>query len=85
MTYFESITHNAGLNAVPSNPCKLLDFNLLVLGDGKTYDGTSGNRELCAVLFGGKATFRVNDQTFEKVGGRPNVFSGKPHSVYIPC
>ncbi len=85
MTYFESVTHNAGLNNLPSNPCKLLDFNLLVLGDGKTYEGTARDREFCAVLLGGKATFVVNDKKFENVGGRPNVFAGKPHSVYIPC
>ena len=85
MTYFESVTHNAGLNSLPSNPCKLLDFNLLVLRDGKTYESTPSDREICAVLLGGKATFVVNDKTFEKVGGRPNVFAGKPHSVYIPC
>ena len=85
MKYFESITHDAGLNSLPSNPCKLLDFNLLVLGDGKTYEGAAGDREICAVLLGGKATFIVNGSKFEKVGSRPNVFSGKPHSVYIPC
>ncbi len=85
MSYFESVPRNAGLNNLPSNPCKLLDFNLLVLADGKTHVGTTGNREYCAVLLGGKATFVVNAQKFENVGGRPNVFSGKPHSVYIPC
>lgn len=85
MAYFESVSHKAGLNNLSSNPCKLLDFNLLVLADGKTYEGATSTREFCAVLFGGKATFNVNDQTFEDVGGRANVFSGKPHSVYIPC
>ena len=28
---------------------------------------------------------RLADEYFEQIGGRPNVFSGKPHSVYIPC
>ncbi|MBI5032192.1 MAG: 5-deoxy-glucuronate isomerase [Chloroflexi bacterium] len=85
MTYFESVPRNAGLNDLPSNPCKLLDFKLLVLADGKSYEGASGDREICAVILGGKATFVIGNQKFEKVGGRPNVFSGKPHSVYIPC
>ncbi len=85
MAYFESVSRNPGLNTLPSNPCKLLDFNLLVLADGKAYEGASGEREICAVILGGKATFVIGDKKFENVGGRPNVFSGKPHSVYIPC
>jgi 5-deoxy-glucuronate isomerase len=85
MAYFESVPHNPGSNNLSSNPCKLLDFNLLVLADGKTYEGASGNREICAVVLGGKATFVVGDKKFDNVGGRPNVFSGKPHSVYIPA
>lgn len=85
MAYFESISNQPGLNTLPSNPCKLLGFNLLVLSDGKAYEGASGNREICAVVLGGKATFAVNGKTFENVGGRPNVFAGKPHSVYIPA
>ena len=85
MSYFETVPNAAGLNRLPSNPCKLLDFNLLVLGDGEIYRGATGDRELCAVLLGGKGTVAVNGQEFKNVGGRPNVFSGKPHSVYIPC
>jgi 5-deoxy-glucuronate isomerase len=85
MAYFESVPHARGINTLPSNPWTWLDFNLLVLADGKTYERATGNREFLAVVLGGKATFVVNGQRFENVGGRPNVFSGKPHSVYIPC
>jgi len=85
MSYFETVSDQNGINALPANPCKLLDFQLLSLDDAQTHQGASGDRELAAVILGGKATFKVNDRTFEKVGGRPNVFSGKPHAVYIPC
>jgi 5-deoxy-glucuronate isomerase len=85
MSFFETVPSAAGLNHVPSNPFKLLDFSLLVLADGQTWEAATDDREVCAVLFGGKGTFRVNGETFVNVGGRPNVFSGKPHSVYIPC
>lgn len=85
MTYFESVPHNSGLNTLPSNPCKWLDFNLVVLAKDQIFQGTSGNREICAVVLGGKASFAVGNLTFENVGGRANVFAGKPHSVYIPC
>ncbi len=85
MSYFVSVPNLSGLNRLPVNPCKLLDFQLLNLGDNETYEGVSEDRELLAVILGGKATFTVGDELFERVGGRANVFSGKPHSVYIPC
>jgi 5-deoxy-glucuronate isomerase len=84
MNYFASLETNSGVNALPHNPCKLLDFQLLVV-DGNRISGSMNNREGLAVILGGKATFTVNGQTFENVGGRPNVFAGKPHSVYLPA
>jgi 5-deoxy-glucuronate isomerase len=85
MKYHSLLTSNAGLNPLPFNACKLLDFHLLKLAAGETHSAQSGDREILAVILGGKATFEINGKRFEKVGGRPNVFSGKPHSVYIPA
>ena len=85
MKYHALIGGENGLNKPPTNPCHLLDFALLKLNTGEKYTGDSGERELLAVLLGGKATFEVGGKHFEKVGGRPNVFNGKPYSVYIPA
>jgi 5-deoxy-glucuronate isomerase len=85
MKYHAVLTSNLGLNSLPYNPCRLLDFGFLRLGDGETYTANSGDREVLAVLLGGKASFVINGERFETVGGRLNVFSGKPHSVYIPA
>jgi 5-deoxy-glucuronate isomerase len=85
MKYHSLLTANPGINTLPYNPCKLLDFNFLKLGPGEEHSAKSAGREILAVILGGKATFTVNGTTFEKVGGRPNVFNGKPHSVYIPA
>lgn len=85
MKYHAYLTHQPGLNTPPINPCELLDFGLLKLAAGETYRATSPGRELLAVILGGKASFEVNGRRFEQVGGRPNVFGGKPHSVYIPA
>ena len=85
MKYFASLESGAGLNGLPHNPCKLLGFDLLVLPSGKQYAGNTGDREVLAVILGGKATFEVAGKRFAKVGGRPNVFAGKPHSVYLPA
>ncbi len=85
MKYHTALTANPGMNQLPINPCKLLDFSFLKLAAGESVSAESGEREILAVILGGKASFEVNGKRFEKVGGRPNVFSGKPHSVYIPA
>lgn len=85
MSYFETVPAAPGANRPPSNPCKLLDFQYLHLADGAEQRGDTREREMIAVVLGGKADFQVNKHDFAAVGGRPNVFSGKPHSVYMPC
>jgi len=85
MKYHTLLTANSGMNIPSINPCKLLEFGFLKLAAGETYQADSQEREILAVLLGGKASFEVRAKRFEKVGGRPNVFAGKPHSVYIPA
>jgi 5-deoxy-glucuronate isomerase len=84
MKYHAMLKAVDGLNKPPVNPCKLLDFGFLKLAVGKSYQAETPGREILAVVLSGKASFEVNGKKFEKVGGRSNVFSGKPHSVYIP-
>jgi len=85
MSNFETVPSTAGLNRVPSNPFKLLDFQLLVLPDGGKHSAATGNREMLVVILGGKADFLAGSKTFTGIGGRPNPFAGKPHSVYLPA
>jgi 5-deoxy-glucuronate isomerase len=85
MKYHAYLTSTRGINALPKNPCELLDFNFLKLGVGEEYVANSKDREILAVILGGKADFTINNLTFEAVGGRASVFDGKPHSVYIPA
>lgn len=85
MSYFEPLPNANGINDLPSNPCRLLGFQLLNLNAGQTYESHSGDREVLAVLLGGKADFTIAGKRFPAVGGRPNVFAGKPHAAYIPA
>lgn len=85
MKYHAVLESKQGLSAPTNNPCKLLDFSLLKLAGGEMHSAESGDREILAVILGGQATFEINGKIFEKVGGRPNVFAGNPHSVYIPA
>jgi 5-deoxy-glucuronate isomerase len=83
--YHCDIPAESGLNTLPVNPCDLLDLQLLKLSAGESYEGNSGDREILAVVLGGVASFTVGGEKFASVGGRPDVFGGKPHSVYIPA
>lgn len=73
-----------GVNTIPNNPCSVIDFQTVRLTKGTSHSASSGDREILAVVLGGKVAVTVGDASFPSVGGRPNVFSGKPHSVYIP-
>ena len=65
MKYFASLESAHGLNALPYNPCQLLGFDLLVLPDGERFASQTGEREMLAVILGGKATFEVGGKGFE--------------------
>jgi 5-deoxy-glucuronate isomerase len=82
--HFEALGTDKGLNPIKSNVCKLLDFGLLRLGAGEKYTANSGPDEILAVVLGGKCNISAGDKAFDGIGKRPNVFSGKPYSVYIP-
>lgn len=84
MSYFESVLTESGLNRLPSSPFQLLDLNYLVLDDGKQCEDATGDREVLAVVMGGTGKFAIGERIFENVGRRPNVFTGKPYSVYLP-
>jgi len=84
MTYFTALSTASGINTLNTNPCNLLDFQLINLNDGETVSANTGEREILVVLLGGKATVNVGGKSFAHIGGRPNVFSGKPYSVYMP-
>ncbi|MBN1878095.1 MAG: 5-deoxy-glucuronate isomerase [Anaerolineae bacterium] len=85
MKYFAVLENNNGLNALPYNPCKLLGFELVNLVPGGAWSAATGDREVLAVILGGKASFEVAGNHLKNIGGRANVFGGKPHSVYMPA
>jgi len=83
--YFTALGSEPGVNEPPCNPCKVLDFALLNLAAGEEYTAQTADREYCAVILSGRATFEVGARCFKNVGGRPNVIAGLPHSVYLPA
>jgi 5-deoxy-glucuronate isomerase len=84
MKYFTTVGNQQGANTLDENPCRLLVFTRIVLADGASFDGATGEREVVLVLFGGRCTVRVGDKTFENIGQRPTPFAGKAYAVYLP-
>lgn len=78
---------SSGRNAIrEANPeaGELIDFSMLCLEPGTAYSGSSEDRELLLVLMSGTCTVRCGGEMFESIGGRRDVFSARPHSLFIP-
>ncbi len=63
---------------------EFLNMAAIRLNAGQTYAGETGEHEHVSVILGGSATFRTSAGDFERIGRRPNVFSGMPYAVYLP-
>jgi 5-deoxy-glucuronate isomerase len=83
MRYFHTLVKTPGYQMLDDQACQLLAFAKLTLAAGEGYSGNTAAREVVLVMLSGKAVVEVGGQTFE-VGGRPNVFAGLPHSLYLP-
>lgn len=59
-------------------------FSIVRLSPGDSFEYTDDSHELVFVLMSGQADIVVDDQVFESVGGRADVWSGKADSVYVP-
>jgi len=82
--YFDRVETQIGMNPLSDNPCQLLDFAKLVLEPGGEYEGNTGDAEALLVVLSGQANVTACGVEHANVGGRPNVFAGKPHAVYMP-
>lgn len=63
---------------------KLTGFGLLKLAKGEKLASQTGGLEVALILLGGRCAVRGADFDFAEVGGRADVFSGLPHTVFIP-
>src|SRR5579859_818234 len=74
---------------VPPGTMRFLDFGRLQLRKGERYSGATGSRESVLDFFSGTASVTIasgggRKQSFDKVGGRTELFSTAPVMVYIP-
>jgi 5-deoxy-glucuronate isomerase len=61
-----------------------LGLDVVRLEGGEEWKNRFDERECVAVVLSGTCGVRAGDRTFDAVGGRPDVFGGPPHAVYLP-
>jgi 5-deoxy-glucuronate isomerase len=61
-----------------------ISLRLIRLAKGRTHVVSQPGEELALVMLGGQAAVRAGAQFLERLGGRASVFSGMPHTLYLP-
>ena len=61
-----------------------LGFRARKLRAGEAFSEATGDREVAIVLLGGRCSVTSTAGEFPNVGGRRDVFSGLPHTLYLP-
>ena len=59
-------------------------FQARRLGAGKSWSFQTGNHELALVMLGGTVDITSSRGEWQNVGKRSDVFSGLPHTLYLP-
>ncbi len=68
-----------------THPINDLDFAMLKLDSGETYEAHSAGYEIGLVILTGTCTISAGDQTFAHLGGRATVFDDRATGVYVSC
>jgi 5-deoxy-glucuronate isomerase len=63
---------------------KYTGFGLVNLAVGESYQASTAKEEIVLVVLSGKCRIEVQDQVYERVGSRKDVFSGKASGAYVP-
>jgi len=62
-----------------------LQFGVLCLDEGESHSVGVSDEEAALVVLTGAATVKVGGKTYERIGGRRDVFSANAATVYLPC
>ena len=61
-----------------------ISLRMIRLKKGEAHIISQPAEELALVMLGGQADMRAGGQHWERLGQRPNVFAGMPHTLYLP-
>jgi len=67
-----------------SDGFQYLSLTARKLTGGSRVSADTGSRELAIVVLGGTCSVTSSRGSWERIGRRPNVFSGMPHALYLP-
>jgi len=90
---FKARKLEAGYSAIVSpenSELKFTEFGHLFLPDqGRRWKGETGGKEAVLTVFGGKCSVNIEgsagqEVSYETIGSRSDVFSGRPTMVYLP-
>ncbi len=62
-----------------------ISLRLLRLESGQTHIVSQPGEELALVMLGGRASIAAAGESWPAFGGRRDVFSGMPHTLYLPA
>ena len=85
LRHYEKRTGFTKIASLGDGDLKLTEFGIIALEKGGSYAAASGAFEVALVVLGGTCAVSGDGFDFPRVGERKDVFSGKPHTVYIPC
>jgi 5-deoxy-glucuronate isomerase len=63
---------------------RYVGLDVVRLRPSEPFEVDTGDREMCAVLLSGHCEIHLDGRPWVDFEGRPSVFSGLPHSVYLP-
>ncbi|MFZ2640642.1 MAG: 5-deoxy-glucuronate isomerase [Verrucomicrobiia bacterium] len=73
------------ISTIGDGELQLTEFGIINLRKGQEYAADSGQSEVVLIILGGQCSVSGKGFQFNQIGGRKDVFSGKPHTVYVPC
>ena len=76
--------NNQAIIDVNDDTVPLCYFNQVHLSKGETFDYQLADYESMIVMAGGISTITVDEEVFENIGGRANVWDGNPEGAYVP-
>ncbi|MEQ8677344.1 MAG: 5-deoxy-glucuronate isomerase [Aggregatilineales bacterium] len=60
-----------------------LNMSAMRLNKMESFSDNTGDYENVMVILGGQCNIKTTDGNFERIGRRPNVFSGMPYALYL--
>lgn len=82
--YYQGHAYNGRQDIIDPVEQGLMGLSMLKLANNEVYVGQSGVYEVGLVILSGRADVIVDDQAYEGLGVRSDVFSGPAATVYIP-